>query len=140
MPRIDDGFSTQIDLPAAGVTLWEKEVTPPGIDAGGPIDTSTMRNLQLRTKIPKSLKTMTQMRLRVAYDPAFYNNIFGAVGINQQIQVTFPDLSILGFWGWLDKFTPDPLREGEQPTAECIIECSNQDNNGDEQNPTYTTP
>ena len=52
--RIDDGHSTTIsfaDFPT--VKFWEKEVTPPGVDGGGPNDTTTMRNVILRTMAPK---------------------------------------------------------------------------------------
>jgi hypothetical protein len=52
--------------------------------------------------------------------------------VNQQITITFPDLSTVTFWGWLDTFTPGDLSEGEQPTAEITVIPSNQDSAGDE--------
>ena len=143
MARIDDGFSTTIDftdLPT--VTFYEKTVTPPGMDGGGPNDTTTMLNTAWRTKAPKKLKSLTTMTLTAAYDPAVYTDIVGANGINnnQEITVNFPDGSTLVFWGWIDKFTPNEIVEGEQPTAEVIIECSNQDAAGAEIAPVYTAP
>jgi hypothetical protein len=128
MPRIDDGHPTIINFPGAGITFWEKEVTPPGMDSGGPNDVTTMRNITFRTKSPKRLITLTQMKLKVAYDPAVYTTISAQIGINQVIVIAFPDTTTMTFWGWLDKFTPDNIREGEQPTAEITIECSNHNN------------
>lgn len=128
MPRLRDGFSTLISLPGAGAIFWEIEVTPPGIDGGGPNDTTTMRNIAWRTRQPKKLKTLTAMSARVAYDPRIYNQLTPIVNVNAVVQVLFPEASLLTIWGWLDKFTPDRIREGEQPTAEMTIEPSNQDN------------
>lgn len=138
--RIDDGFRTIISLPAFGLTLWEKEVTPPGLDGGGPVDTTTMRNINLRTKNPKHLYTMTDMKVKAAYDPLYYDAAVLSINVNQLIIVIFPNLGQLAFWGYLDKFDPDPLKEGEQPTANVTIVCTNQDTNGVEMTPNYIAP
>lgn len=140
MSILTDGFSTIINMPQAGITLFEKEVTPPAVDGGGPNDTTTMRNTNWRTKQPKRLKTLSEMKGKVAYDPAFYNTVVANVNVNQALSVRFSDGSRIGFWGWIDKFTPDAIKEGEQPTAEITIQCSNQDNGGFEQPPVYTGP
>jgi len=141
MARMDDGFSTTIgfaDLPA--VEFYEKTVTPPGVSGGGENDTTTMLNTAWRTKSPKQLKTLSESSLTVAYDPACYDDIVGANGVNnnQLITITFPDGSTLAFWGWIDEFTPGEIVEGEQPTAECTIICSNQNAVGAETAPVYT--
>lgn len=139
MSRLRDGHSTTIEFlgppplgvvtAMEGIIFWEIEVTPPGMDAGGPNDTSTMRNVRLRTRQPKKLVTLTAMTVRVAYDPIVFSNarLSGYLGFNQIVRVTFPDGQFISFWGWLDKFVPDRNREGEQPTAEMTIEPSNQD-------------
>lgn len=135
---LTDGFKTTINLTGAGVTFYEKEVTPPDIDAGGPNDTTTMRTTTWRTKQPKKLKTLGAMSLKVSYDVAFYSTTVAQIGVNQAIVITFPDAHTLTFWGWLDKFKPDAIKEGEQPTAEIAIECSNQNNSGVEVAPVYS--
>lgn len=137
MPLLSDGFSTRISLTGAGVTFEEKEVTPPSLDGGGPNDTTTMRKIAWRGKRPKMLKTMDKMTLKVAYDPAFYSTTVAQVNVNQLLVVTFPDTHTLSFWGWLNKFAPDPHKEGEQPTAMIEIECSNENNSGVEVAPVY---
>lgn len=143
MARIDDGFSTTIafaDL--ATVKFYEKTVTPPSVSGGGENDTTTMLNTAWRTRSPKKLKTLGESQLTVAYDPAVYNDVVGANGVNnnQLITVTFPDGSTLAFWGWIDEFTPNEIVEGEQPTAEVTIICSNQNASGTETAPVYTAP
>lgn len=139
MARIDDGFSTTFtfaDFPT--VQFWEKTVTPPGVDGGGPNDTTTMRNSQLRTQAPKKLKSMTEMTASVAYDPEALQDCFDMVNINQLITITFPDGSTWAFWGWLNSMTPDEITEGAQPTATVSIQCSNQNDLGVETDPIFT--
>ena len=130
-----DGHQTLIDI--AGATLFEQEVTPPSIEGGGAVEQTTMRNTVWRTKCPKSLKTMGDSGFTAAYDPAAYTTIAAAINVNQAITITFPDLSTLVFWGWLDSFTPNASVEGEQPTAECTIIPSNVDGAGAEIAPVY---
>jgi len=128
MPRIDDGYQTLITL-ANDPTLkiYEKEVTPPGYQGGGPIDTTTMRNETLRTASPKSLKTLSPMTIVAAYETEAYADLRDQINENQLITVTFPDGASLHFWGWVDEFTPGALTEGEQPTATVTIIPSNHD-------------
>lgn len=135
MSRMDDGYSTLISL--GGTDFWEKTVTPPGLSAGGEVDTTTMRNSTWRTRNPKQLFTMSPMSATVAWDPAGYDTILTDLGVNQEIVVTFPDGSTLTFWGWLDEFTPGENAEGEQPTADVTFIPSNQDASGDEIAPVY---
>ena len=132
MARLDDGFSTTIDLTSAGVTFWEKTVQPPGIDGGDAIEISTMRNTALRTMAPRSLYTLTDSPIVVAYDIAVYPVIIAAINTNQEIVITFPDSSTLTFWGFLRTFEPDALEEGTQPEATITLTPTNVDGNGDE--------
>ena len=139
---MDDGFSTTIAFSASssGITLliYEKEVTPPGVDAGGPTDTTTMLNTTWRTASPKKLKSLAQAGVMAAYDPEVYDEIIATVGVNQSMVITWPDGETLTFWAWIDKFTPNPQVEGEQPTAELIIEPSNQNAAGAETAPQHS--
>lgn len=136
--RMDDGFSTIITFAnAPSIKLWEKEVTPPGVEGGGPTETSTMRNTEWRTQSPKKLKTLAQSSFTAAYDPAVYEEIEAQVNVNQEITITFPDGETLSFWGWLDQFSPNANNEGEQPTANVTIEPSNQNSSGAETGPEF---
>ncbi len=143
MSRLDDGHSTTIEFAAedsAGILFWEKEVTPPGMEGGGPNDTTTMRNLVYRTQSPKQLITMTDATLKVAYDAAVSDQIVAIINVNNLITITYPDGATLAFWGWLNTWAPDPLVEGEQPTATVTIHASNQNASGVETAPVLTGP
>lgn len=135
---LDDGYQTLISFAQdPDVLLREKEVTPPGIDGGGEIDTTTMQNDTYRTKFPKALITLSPASLVATYDPAVYPEIIALVNVNNLITVTFPDGDTLAFWGWLDKFNPGANTEGEQPTADVEIIPSNVNDSGVETAPVH---
>jgi hypothetical protein len=141
MARIDDGFATTITFTTPvglSLLLWEKTVTPPGVEAGGETDITTMRNTAWRTKSPKKLKSLTNAAFTAAYDPQVFDEIVSCVGVNQLLTITFPDASTIAFWGWLDTFTPNENTEGEQPTAACTIIPSNHDDSDVEVAPVLT--
>lgn len=139
MARIDDGHPTIIEFanyPA--VKFYERTIKPPGVDGGGAIDITTMRNSVWRTQSPKSLKTLSECSFSAAYDPTVYGDIVDMIQENQLCTITFPDASTLIFWGWVDKFEPGELAEGEQPTADVTIVPSNHDNSDTEVAPNGT--
>lgn len=139
--KIDDGHPITIDFADnPTIQFWEKTVTPPGIDGGGSNETTTMRNLKWRTFAPKHLRTLKEMKVTAAYDPAVYESILDMLQANQLISVNWPDGSTLSFWGWVDSFDPQEVSEGEQPEAEVTIIPSNQDETGAEADPSYTGP
>jgi hypothetical protein len=134
---LTDGYQTLVSI--GGTIFKERETQPPGLDSGGPIDTTTMRNLRYRTMQPKHLVTATEIKIKAEYDPIFYQvAVSTLLGVNGTITVTFPDGSSILIWGWLDKLIPDSHKEGEVPTAEVTIHPSNQNNSGVEQSPIYT--
>jgi len=138
MGRIDDGYQTLISFAAdATVLLYEKTVTPPGIDGGGEVDTTTMLNATWRTRNPKALITLSNASMVAAYDPGVYPEIVALVNVNNLITCTFPDDSTLAFWGWLNTFTPNEHAEGAQPTAAVDIIPSNQNDSGVETAPVW---
>jgi hypothetical protein len=139
MSYLTDGHPTLISFSLSPtVKFKEIGVTPPGLDAGGPNDTTTMRNTAYRTMQPKHLVTLTPMTATCEYDPDCYDSIVAdLLGENGQITVTFPDESTLTFWGWLDKFMPGELKEGTMPTATVTIQPSNQNNSNVEVPPVY---
>lgn len=139
MARLDDGFSTKIGFSLnPSVLLYEKEVTPPGLSAGGANDTTTMRNTTYRTQSPKKLISSADSSAKCAYDTAVQPQIVAMIGKNQLITYTYPDGSTLAVWGWIDEFTPDALTEGSQPTANVKIIPSNQNGSGVETAPVFT--
>lgn len=139
MSIMNDGFSTRIRFNLFPGLLplraKEKTVKPPGLDGGGPNDTSTMRNTRWRTFQPKSLITLTNMDATIAWDNLLYNTLPRNMNTNGIIQVRFPDAFAVEFYGYLDKFMPNPMKEGEQPTAELTVVPTNQDTDGVETPP-----
>jgi hypothetical protein len=139
MARLDDGYQSLISFSAdSNVSLWEKEITPPGISGGGENDTTTMQNSVWRTKSPKGLITLSESSFTAAYDPNVYDEFIAMVNVNQQITVTFPNGDTLLFWGWIDEVSFGALVEGEQPTVDVTIIPSNQNAAGAETAPVLT--
>jgi hypothetical protein len=138
--RLDDGFASYWTFSAdTTIGLWEKEVTPPGWDGGDAIDTTTMRNTNLRTFYPRKLKTQTPSSFRAAYDEGHLVRIEAMINVPQQITIFFPTGRPYTFWAYLRSFQPDQLREGDQPTATCVVQPMNQNLAGVETEPTLGT-
>lgn len=143
--RLDDGFSTIIHFAEnPTVKFYEVGVTPPGMDGGGPNDTTNMRNNRLRTKSPKKLKSLTPMTSQVMYRSDVFDpdEVWAMINVNQEITVEFPDNSMLQFWGYLDKFIPGENKEGAVCMATITIEPTNQNNDSPplEVDPQYLEP
>jgi hypothetical protein len=121
------------------ISLWEVEVTPPGIDFGEPIDTTTHWNTLLKTFSPQELATTTPCNCTGAYDPAMYDQIVALQGVNGWITVHLPDGSCVNFVGYLRSFTPAAIASGSntQPRAAFVLQPTNQLNNV-EQNIEYS--
>lgn len=130
--RLDDGFSSLITFGAdPNICFWEKTVTPPGIDGGDSIETTTMHTDAWRTMAPRQLKTLTDSSTTVAYDPNVFNEILALINVRTTITVTFPDGSTLAFYGFLRSFEPSELTEGEQPEATVNLTPTNYDPTND---------
>jgi hypothetical protein len=141
MPVMTDGHPTTVAFAEdATVKLDEKTVTPPSIEGGGENDVTTMLNVEWRTRMPKKLKTLGEMSLTAAYDPAVYPEIVAMINVNQLITITFPDSSTVAFWGWIDTFEPGEISEGEQPEADLTVIASNLNSTLVETGPVYTPP
>ena len=138
MNYLTDGFATLISLAVApSVHFREIDVTPPEVQAGA-IDQTTMRNTAWKTTAPKTLKTLGDVSLTVAYDPVVLNDIETAIGQNNLITLTHPDGSTWAFWGWLDSFKPSSNKEGARPEASVTLKSSNTNASGVEVAPVYT--
>lgn len=137
--RIDDGFSTTYEFSEnPTIKIWEIDVTPPGWDGGGPIMTETMRNTELRTKIPKQLKTLTESTITVAYAISALEDIVDMINVNQEITITFPGGNgEMTFWGYINTFQPGALSEGNRATATMQIIPTNQNDSLVETAPTF---
>lgn len=139
MSFLKDGYQTLYSFSTASTVFFrERSVTPPGIDGGDEVDTTTMRNLKWRTRQPRKLISLTESSVTVSYDPEIYDDILAMVNENQLVTITFPDGSTLAFWGFLKNFTPGENSEGEFPSATITIVPTNQDDNATEVDPVFT--
>lgn len=144
--KMPDGFSTEIAIAGATtIRLWEKAVQPPALDGGAPIDQTTMRNRKFRTKHPRSLQDVGNMTVACAYDPNVYQDAMDLINMPTTVTVTFPPGEeghgtgdTLCFYGYLQKFEPEALKEGEQPMANVTIVPTNTDPDGNEEGPVWT--
>jgi len=136
---LKDGYGTTISFATSDLSLIldPQSITPPGADGGDAIDTTTHSNDAWRTKHPRSLKELAEGTFTAAYDVSDLSTIYGAINVNQLITVTFPDNSVLKFYGYLKSFTPGELTEGDMPTAECAIVVTCEDDTGAESAPTF---
>lgn len=126
--HLEDGFSTKITFAAdPDISFWEKSVQPPGIDGGDAIEQTTMHSVAWRGMAPRHLRTLTSSQTTVAYDPAVYSQIVELINVETTVTVTFPDGSTLAFFGFLQKFEPADMSEGNQPEATVTITPTNRD-------------
>ena len=136
---LQDGYQSLVTfLLDTDIKFWEKTITPPGIDGGDAIELTTMHNTAWRTFAARGLKTLSEMTLVCAYDPDVYSDgteIAEAINRDDTITVTWHDGSQLAFFGYLQKFEPSDLAEGEQPEATVTIVATNMDSDGAEQAP-----
>lgn len=125
---LKDGHSTKITLASdTDISFWEKQVQPPGIDGGDPVERTTMHNTSWRTFGPRSLKTLTEAQVTAEYDPDVYSQIVAIVNVETTVTVTFKDGSTVAFYGYLRSFEPQEVEEGEPPMCEIVIQPTNWD-------------
>lgn len=127
--KLDNGHKTIYSFAAdPDVSLWQKVTKPPGLDGGDPIDTTTHENDTVRTKAARALIEMTDGTFEAAYDPAVLDQILALINVEGSITIHHPDDSAWNFFGYLRSFEPnDNPDDGEQPTANCVIVCTNRD-------------
>lgn len=137
--KLDDGFSIKIAFAVdPDISFWEKTVTPPGIDGGDKIPTTTQHNVAWRTFAARALKELTDGSINAAYDPEVIEQINSIINQPGEITIHFPDTSKLVVYGYLKSFTPAALSEGEQPTADITIVFTNYNpNTGAEVGPVF---
>ena len=139
MALLTDGYQCSIAFAEdSDVQMEVIDLTLPGIDGGGVIDQTTMTNTTYRTAVPKSLVSITDSTLTVAYDGDFIDEVISMINTNQQITITLSDTSTYVFWGSLGSFTPGTFTEGERPTATVTLNVTNRNAAGTETGPVYT--
>jgi hypothetical protein len=136
---LKDGLGASIDFEGHTFTLTidPESVTPPGIDGGDAIDTTSLSNVSYRTKEPRSLMELLDGAMSVFYDPAAITTILTTINQNCAITVTFPNGDTLVFYGYMKSFEPEDMVEGEAPKASITIVATNQ-SSGTETAPVFS--
>jgi len=141
--KLGDGYQTlmifKVGTSPAVISFFDMTIKPPGLDGGDPVQTSTMWNTKWHTMQPRVLVKATESTATAAYDPIVYQNILAVLSVEATITIKFPDDSTVCFYGYLAKFEPGELKEGEMPTATITVAVTNTDpTDGSEQPPVFT--
>lgn len=125
-----DPYPTTIALSVdPDISFFEKSVTPPSIDGGDPVNTTTMHNTLWKTRRARTLIDLTEFTLVASYDERAFSQIWAIVNNdNGSVTIHFPDGATLDFWGYLRVFAPSENAEGgDQPSATITITPTNYD-------------
>ena len=136
-----NGFSTTISCSLQpGLLIKETQVKPPGINAGGAINNTTMRNTTWRTFSGKVLKTLTNIDVTAAYDPNCYSQLVSMAGKNQTVTVTHSNGNSWAIQAMMDSAEPNAnTAEEEMPTMQIVFIPTNVNAAGAETGPSFGT-
>lgn len=126
--KLPDGFSSKIAFARdPNIQLWEKQMKPPGIDGGEPIEQTTMHNAEWRTMAMRALKTLKPSTMVCAYDPSCYTALNELVNEAGAVTQHFPDGSSLSYYAGVNDVDFAELVEGTQPEVTITITPTNYD-------------
>jgi len=117
-----DGYNCRISLVNQGITVYEKNVTPPGVEGGDPINITTNDNGDFQSFAPRSRKQKTPAQSEVTYNDTDLDALEAAVDQSDDILRVWPDDSTKLESGWLRSSIPNQTQEGEQPTTNLTFE------------------
>jgi len=109
------------------IELWEKDVKPPSLDGGEPVEQTTQHNVLWETMAPRSLIKMGPVTFKAAYDPNMYNSLLALINVETTCTETFPDGSTLAYYGFLNKVEPEDVTIGKQPEVNVTVIVTNWD-------------
>lgn len=134
-----NGYQTLIATSLApNLAFWEKAVKPPKLDGGRHVDTTTMWNVNVKTKAPSSLIDVADISVTAAYDPTQLSRIMAILNKVRQgntpgcICVTHPAIPGLTplqqtFFGYIMAVDPTENKDGSQPDIKLDIVVTNWD-------------
>ena len=125
---LESGHSTKVAFSRdPDIALWEKSVTPPGIDGGDEIEITTMFNATVRTFASQPLYMLSEFKFTCSYDPDVYAAVIQLINQEGAITVHYPDGSKLTFYGYMKNFEPGENTREDQPEADVTVMPTNWD-------------
>jgi len=117
-----DGYNIRISLVNQGITVYEKNVTPDGVEGGDPINITTNDNGDFQSFAPRSRKQRTPSQSEVTYNETDLDALDAAVDQSDDILIVWPDDTTRLQSGWLRSNIANQTSEGEQPTTNLTFE------------------
>jgi len=121
-----DGLGLRFELVNQGLVAYVKNITPPGVEGGDPINTTTTDNTSFESQAPRTLKMKTAINAEVTYDKNDKDAWEAAVDQSDDVLVHYPDDSSDLDAGWLGSFLANQTTFNEQPTAQVIVHYYNE--------------
>lgn len=126
--QLPKGYQTLITFASSPtIAFWEQEVTPPGLDGGDSTDTTNQFSDTWVTKSPGTLVELTDMSVKVGYDPKVIVNVASLINVTTTVTIRFPDGSTIAAYGYLKSFAPGALTRSGFPDATITIVFTNMD-------------
>lgn len=108
------------------ISIWEKSVTPMGIEGDDPNDTTNMHNDTWRTKSPRTLMTGTDVTITCQFSPGTMVQMEAIINVPQVITEHYPDGASICYYGFVKSYIPGDMTE-EVPESTVTIIPTNQD-------------
>lgn len=141
--KMDNGYKITVTIGVdPDISVWEKTITPPGLDQGDMIDTTTQHNADgVRSMAFRAFTTITEGSMEVGFNENYLTQIKSVIGVNTTLTFTLPNLGTIAAFGGVRTFEPTGLTDGEHPTATMALAITNTDpETGDIEAPVYTPP
>lgn len=127
-PKLTNGYQALIAFQLdPDFSLWEKEVTPPGIEGGDPIDTMTQHDVEYATQAPRALIKHEGGQFTAGYNPGMLVNGDSMINQPQAITYHFPNTDSITYWGYLRSIKATGMSDGTMPLCTAMIEITNYD-------------
>lgn len=109
------------------ISIWEKTIKLPGIDAGDAIDITTQHNTKWTTMVSGALLTLTEFTVVGSFDPDAYNQLIAIMRVNGAMTIHLPDGSTISFFAYVKAVEGPEGKRKEQPDMTVTIQPTNYD-------------
>lgn len=138
--RLENGHHSLITFALdPDLEVYEKAVTPAGMDGGPPIETFDMFRRRWKTMAPRKLITMTPVTMVCNFDPQVFANLLALINKRTTITEMYPNGDTLAYFGYLQKAEKNSHADGTQPEYTLTVIPTNEDpTTHEEEDPVFT--